>query len=135
MKLKKILYPLILLLMAAGCKKEDAIVPDKIVPEYSLPQGNHPYDTQIVDFHNKYGCYILYKFTEKDFKWNITNNLLYTADQGDENYIAPALDALEINICSNFIVRISLRKPCLIKSSFRPGSEKLLIITTRLLPP
>ncbi|TKC61466.1 hypothetical protein FBD94_13130 [Pedobacter hiemivivus] len=95
MKLKTLVYPLIALLMVAGCKKEAAIMPDTITPEYSLPQGNHPYDTQIVDFYQTYGCYMLYKFTEKDFNWNISNKLSYVADQGDENYIVPALAALD----------------------------------------
>lgn len=86
---------MIVLFMVISCKKEARIISDQIVPEYSLPQGNHPYDTQILEFYNKYGCYILYKFSEKDFKWNVSNNLSYIAEQGDENYIAPALEALD----------------------------------------
>ncbi|PTS97075.1 hypothetical protein DBR11_17885 [Pedobacter sp. HMWF019] len=84
-----------ILVAAAACKKEAAIVPETIPLEYHLPQGNHPYDTQIVDFYHKYGCYILYKFSDKDFNWNISYTLPYVADQGDENYITPALTALD----------------------------------------
>jgi len=95
MKLKNLIYPLIVLLLASGCKKEAKIEPDKFDPEYHLPQGNHPYDTKIMNFYRDYGSYILYKFNEKDFRWNVTNNISFVADQGDENYIASALDALD----------------------------------------
>lgn len=95
MKLKILIFPLVISLLTAGCQKEDAIQPDELSPEYSLPQGNHTYDAQIVDFYRNYGCYILYKFTENDFRWNITSNIPFTAEQGHEDYIAPALDALD----------------------------------------
>ncbi|HWW38754.1 hypothetical protein [Pedobacter sp.] len=95
MKLKILLHLLLVSMVMLSCKKETVIQPDTLLPEYTLPQGNHDYDTRIVNFKNKYGCYILYKFTDKDFQWNITNLIPYVADQGDENYITPALNALD----------------------------------------
>jgi hypothetical protein len=95
MKLKMLIYSLLCMLMAAGCNKEAEVKPLEVQPLYSLPQGNHPYDNTIMEFYRSYGCYILYRFTEKDFRWNITNNIAYTAEQGDENYIEPALVAID----------------------------------------
>jgi hypothetical protein len=95
MKFKTPKYLLLLLLAGAGCSKKAEIVPDVITPLYTLPQGNHAYDNTILDFHRTYGCYLLYKFSERDFSWNITDNINYVADQGDEDYIAPALVALD----------------------------------------
>jgi hypothetical protein len=95
MKLKLLTYSLLLVVITAGCKKEDIIEPEVIQPMYTLPQGNHPYDKTIVDFYNTYGTYILYKFTEKDFRWNINSNILFTGTPADENYVEPALAALD----------------------------------------
>ncbi|SMD05323.1 hypothetical protein [Pedobacter africanus] len=95
MKINNFFYPLLVLFLAISCKKETTIQPDEIKPFYTLPQGNHPYDHVIVDFYHTYGCYILYKFSETDFRWNIANNIPYEADQGDENYIAASIDALD----------------------------------------
>lgn len=95
MKLKLLTYFLLLVVISAGCKKEDIVQTEVIPPMYALPQGNHPYDKTIVDFYNTYGTYILYKFTEKDFRWNINSNILFTGTQADENYVEPALAALD----------------------------------------
>lgn len=104
MKSKTLIYPIftLLLAIAAGCSKEAAIKPDEVKLGYSLPQGNHSYDTQIVDFYRTYGCYILYKFNDQDFKWNITSNIPYVADQGDEKYIAQSLEALDKYLFSSY---------------------------------
>lgn len=94
MKLKILTYPLLVLALAGGCK-EAVIHPDEVPPLYTLPQGNHAYDAKIVDFYNTYGCYILYKFTDKDFRWNINSNIFFVAEQADENYVEPALTILD----------------------------------------
>lgn len=83
-----------------SCSKEADIKPDELKPAFSLPQGNHPYDKQILDFYNTYGCYMLYKFSEQDFNWNITGTIPYVADQGDENYIGQSLEALDKQLFS-----------------------------------
>lgn len=82
------------LLVVTACKKEAPIETDEFDPEYKLPQGDHPYDRSILDFYQKYGTYILYKFNSKDLRWNVTGNIPYVAEPGDEAYIAPALEAL-----------------------------------------
>lgn len=96
MKRSRFIYLLFIILFATGCKKEAAIESaTEFKPFYTLPQGNHPYDEAIMDFYHTYGCYILYKFSEADFKWNINSySPYYTAEQGDENYITQSLTAL-----------------------------------------
>ncbi len=95
MKINLLTYFLLLVLFFSGCSKEENLKVEEIPPLYVLPQGNHPYDKTIVDFYNTYGTYILYKFTEKDFRWNINSNILFTGTEADENYVEPALATLD----------------------------------------
>lgn len=48
--------------------------PELIYGKYTLPQGNHDYDNDIVKFYRQYSSLILYKFTSKDFGWSPTYN-------------------------------------------------------------
>lgn len=84
-----------------ACRKDGASSP---FPDantfYSLPQGNHPYDTAIVSFYKKYNSFILYRFDSVDYNYNITNLVfpgLYMspADTGD---ISQALGYLQTNL-------------------------------------
>lgn len=131
MKLK-LLFPVLSLIIAStlGCKKEPAIQPDILQPEYKLPQGNHPYDSKIVDFYNKYGTYILYKFTEKDFRWDISDDIEYVADQGDQNYVGQSLDVIDKQLFGFYdesFLKISLPYKILLSSRIRAlsGSDTL----------
>lgn len=81
--------------MLFSCKEEIEIIPDVVEPEYNLPQGNHSYDARIVDFYKENSCYILYKFSNKDFRWNITRQISFVADQADEAMVGQSLDFLE----------------------------------------
>ncbi len=105
-----------------GCSKEADIKPDELKPTFSLPQGNHPYDKQILDFYNTYGCYMLYKFSEQDFNWNVTGTIPYVADQGDENYIGQSLEALDKHLFSfypaNFL-KVALPYEIILSSRIR----------------
>lgn len=67
-----LLYLCFVLLLSSCYKKEDAITPTEDDNGYKVPQGNHSYDSYIVDFYNKYGKYILYEFTDKDVYWTPT---------------------------------------------------------------
>ena len=58
------LYTLLGLLAMSSCvKDEDPIVPsgNYSVLRFDFPQGNNPYDNDIVDIHDVYGTYIIYK--------------------------------------------------------------------------
>ena len=64
-----------------GCWDEGELKPtpepELIYGKYSLPQGDHDYDDDIVAFYKKYSSLILYKFTSKDFGWSPTGNVAW----------------------------------------------------------
>ena len=95
-------------LLWTGCDDSETLVPSTGLEEwFSLPQGEHDYDSKIVDWFERCGFYILYKFDPKDvyasirFEWEearadtswFTNQytmggLLGTATQdGDKFYL------------------------------------------------
>lgn len=63
----RILIAVTLLLGISSCKKEAALVASEDNKFYKLPQGNQPYDQQILAFYNKYKTVILYNFSTVDF--------------------------------------------------------------------
>lgn len=63
------------ILILNACKKsEETLTPSGIINTYSVPQGNNAFDQTIVDYYQKYGTYLLYKFTEKDAYWTPTGS-------------------------------------------------------------
>ena len=74
----------------------------------TLPQGNHDYDAGIVEFFNKYGTIILYKYDENEIYWMRSKSLersVYDPETGtstkgyydtpaDENYVGQQLQLL-----------------------------------------
>lgn len=74
----------LLSLHVAACSDEGTLAPsatpEPIYGKYTLPQGNHDYDPEIVDFYNQYGVLILYKFEDKDFWWNLTTDIRWRYD-------------------------------------------------------
>lgn len=71
MKMKYIFLGLIGLFVM-GCYNEDDIVADDSKEHtYSLASG-HDYDETLHGWHDKYGFYPLYIFTERDIYWNNT---------------------------------------------------------------
>ncbi len=64
---------LIVILLEGCTKKEARLIPSDINEYgYKIPQGNNSYDQRIVDYYNRYGVYMLYKFTSRDAYWSIT---------------------------------------------------------------
>ena len=102
------------LLLLAGCYDEGSLnpspEPELIYGKYTLPQGDHDYDDDIVKFYKQYGSLILYKFTSKDFgwypqaniSWDITTDTVvipgagnkYDAQPADELYVKEQLQLL-----------------------------------------
>ena len=90
--------------------------PELIYGKYSLPQGEHDYDDDIVEFYKKYTSLLLYKFTSKDFGWTPTANIAwnietdtivipgapnkYDAQPADELYVKAQLQLLEDKLFS-----------------------------------
>lgn len=56
-----------------GCYEEEPLTPTEGLEfRYTVPQGNHDYDVKIVDWYEKNGFYILYKFDPKDIYFNVS---------------------------------------------------------------
>jgi hypothetical protein len=88
----------VLLLLANACKKTEAPLTATTTPEqgFKVPQGNHDYDQRIVNYYNKWGTYVLYKFTQQDITFQISGyDTRYISVPADTNYINPQLDLLE----------------------------------------
>lgn len=77
-----------------ACKREAAPAPSGEKYGYQLPQGNQPFDAEIAAFYKKYHCYILYKYSPADFRYEIATSLNDTSWQPDPANVAPALSFL-----------------------------------------
>lgn len=87
-----------ILLVVNGCKKSEEQLSPTPVPEpgYSIPQGNNDYDQRIVSYFNKWGTYVLYKFSQQDINWTPTTlDTWYKTQPAIEAYVNPQLDLLE----------------------------------------
>ena len=60
------------LFLWTGCNDDDETLVPSTEPEFRsvLPQGNHDYDTKIVNWYEDCGFYILYKYEDKDVFYN-----------------------------------------------------------------
>lgn len=89
--MKWIYYLLLGAACLTACNEEENITPtegDEVF--YELPQGNHDYDAKIVDYHNRYGFYILYEFGPKDLYWNNMGWSKFMQGDKDFYYVATA---------------------------------------------
>jgi len=93
-KIKLLVVSLAVVMLWGACKKEvlEANAPQ---PMYTLPQGNHAFDQVIVDFHQKYGTYILYKFSNADFRWDFNRNIPFVGTPADPERVAGSLAFLK----------------------------------------
>jgi len=97
------------LVLFQSCKKEAALVAIDQNFGYTVPQGNHTYDKTIVDFYNKYGVNLLYKFSDKDTYWTPTgwkNSTLSTTTAGfwSTGYLAVPSDTTSNAYITNQLV-------------------------------
>jgi|GEM_PF-309185 len=94
---ERVLIVLGLLFFMAACKKEEKLTPTE-KPElgYQLPQGNNGFDQRIVGYYNRWGIYLLYKFSAEDFAWQVTgSDKNYKSVPADEAYIDQQLNLLD----------------------------------------
>lgn len=76
MKTKSILWILIVGLVGwIGCNDDGKELTPSGVEEYELviPQGNHEYDARIMDWFDRTGVYVLYKFNPVDVYFNLSS--------------------------------------------------------------
>ncbi|WP_316834248.1 putative zinc-binding metallopeptidase [Pedobacter nutrimenti] len=85
-------------LLITSCRKTEATLTPSTTPEpgFKIPQGNHDYDQRIVSYYNRWGTYVLYKFSQQDIAWQVsTNDKFYTTVPADTLYINQQLDLIE----------------------------------------
>lgn len=129
----KLIFVVLSLVLWASCYDEDKLAPTE-TPEfnYTLPQGNHDYDTKIVDWNERCGFYILYKFEPRDIYWNIRTWLetgvteiagnKFVATPADEAYVGRLLDVFERRFLSFYpdtMLRRCMPLKVLLCSDFR----------------
>lgn len=98
MTMNRILFVPVFLVLAAlftACEKEAALVASAPQEFYDFPQGNNAYEAEFEAFYQQYGSYVLYRFSDNDFRWNGTTRLLYMARQAEPAAIAPAFDFIK----------------------------------------
>ncbi len=89
---------LITIVTLAACVKEEAKLTPSDINEfgYHVPQGNNSFDQRIVNYFNRYGVYMLYKFTKKDAYWSVTSwDSSYRLVQADPDYVDKQLDLID----------------------------------------
>lgn len=71
--MKRIYVIILITAIWIGCADDDGkLNPSDIAEfEYKIPQGNHDYDERIVDWFERCGFYILYKFEPRDVYFNV----------------------------------------------------------------
>lgn len=70
----RLIFIVLSLIFGVGCYEEDPLTPTEGLEfRYTVPQGNHDYDARIVDWYEKDGFYILYKFDPKDIYFNVSS--------------------------------------------------------------
>ena len=104
----RLLLVIFCLILCVRCYHEDSLVSTEISEfKYTLPQGNHDYDAKILDWYERCGFYVLYKFEPKDVYWNInfweeleksvSSDVAtgFKAEPADEAYAGDLLDIVE----------------------------------------
>lgn len=75
---------MLMIIASPACKKEKVQVSEKENTYYKIPQGNAPYDQQVVNWYNKYGTYVLYRYPKSEYEYAIIGyyglNMLGPAD-------------------------------------------------------
>lgn len=99
-----VLYLALVSIAAISCKKEAALTASDTTLGYTVPQGNNSYDSTILGYYNKYGSYLLYKFTGKDTYWTPTGwknadsasiTVGYLVTQANPAYVAKQLALID----------------------------------------
>ncbi len=100
--MKHIITPLLFLLFTCivitSCSKKEATLQPSTIDEmtFILPQGNNDYDQRILNYYNRFGSYLLYKFSNKDAHWSITSwDTSYKLTPAEPAYINNQLDLLD----------------------------------------
>lgn len=76
--------------------EDDLVISEKKETRFDIPQGNHDFDDQIVEWYTRYGTAVLYKFTNPDLNYQFTSNAKYDVKvQAEEEGIRAAIQFLK----------------------------------------
>ena len=113
MKIRYLFLIVVIAGMFSGCYDEDEIIPTEGNEHiYSLPQGNHDYDQEIVKWFKDYGFYTVYDYNIGDLYWANTNweeklepNLggRLLAKQADPDYVGQLLELFKELFLNNYM--------------------------------
>lgn len=106
MRIKILLLLVMSVILWSACDDDELTPTEGLEYTYALPQGNHDYDTKIVDWNKRCGFFMLYKFEPKDIYWGQTDWLeaIETDEQwtrgilgepADEVYVGKQLEFVE----------------------------------------
>lgn len=120
--MNKIWYLVLMTSLLVGCANDDETLTATEEPEfsYTLPQGEHDYDEEIVKWYEECGFYILYRFEPKDVYWScsawigymktlVNSGSGHIIEQADEDYVGEQLTLLK-EIFFNFYPKELLKK-------------------------
>lgn len=96
-----LLFGISFIFILCSCEKEDDLkISEKKTQRFDLPQGNHDFDEQIVEWYNDYETAVLYKFSNADINYHFTsssNDVNYDVKvEADEEGIRAAVKFLKI---------------------------------------
>ena len=83
-----------------SCNNEDDLdISEKKDNRFDLPQGDHDFDDQIVEWNNNYGTSVLYRFSNADLNYHFTsssNDVVYDVKmEAEEEGIRAAVQFLK----------------------------------------
>ncbi len=99
--MKSYLIPILALTMVA-CQKEKKLTATPYESPYKLPQGNTPADDAIMAIHQKYGSYVLYRFTQADYAYGYTTKKPDSAFNANPAYVANALRFFQEQLMAHY---------------------------------
>ena len=125
--------------LVTACRKEEKLTasPDRenVYGDYTLPQGNHPYDTEIVQMFQQYNTLFLYKYVPHDLYYQVIYNTggIYDAVKdsttrygyfdvpANEAYVGQQLDLLKeiwLKFYPDALLKAALPKKVFLLDSF-----------------
>ena len=145
MKFRYLLFIVFCAVIWTGCYNEKDIVPTEgSEMMYSLPQGNHEYDKDIVAWFDKYGFYTVYDFKIGDLYWantaweeQVEPNLggYLSAKQADPEHVGPVLEMFQelfLDYYSEDMLKENMPLKVFLCSELWKGSWKMNYLTGKM---
>ena len=133
-----LLFGISFIFILCSCEKEDDLkISEKKTQRFDLPQGNHDFDEQIVEWYNDYETAVLYKFSNADINYHFTsssNDVNYDVKvEADEEGIRAAVKFLKEDFFDLYSDKVLLKSSwlvCFTKTAimFPYGIQSVMVI-------